>query len=187
VQLPIFAAFTPASKEVGLAGGCAAFYTWLRSGLGASGWNVNLDELRQRLHDPDQWVRVEALRILAMVEETRALRDIEWVFKNDPEPGVRQVAQWAGRIVYAAFKQSQRATASLPSPSVSDSEDALLGSLVDKDHRTYNQMQEQLLQHELVSAMQSEQPALPPPKVSSETTDAPGLLEAGLSDDFFRP
>jgi hypothetical protein len=35
--------------------------------------------------------------------------------------------------------------------------------------------------------MQSEQPALPPPKVSSETTDAPGLLEAGLSDDFFRP
>ncbi len=150
---------------------------------------MELNELRQRLHDPDQWVRVEALRILAMVEETRALRDIEWVFKNDPEPGVRQVAQWAGRIVYAAFQQAKRATASLPlAPPVSDSEDALLASLVDKDHRTYNQMQEQLLQREMVSLMHNEQqPALPPPKASSENAIEPGLLEAGLSDEFFEP
>ena len=66
---------------------------------------MDVYSLAQRLQDPDPRVRVETLRILAMVEETRALGAIGWVFKNDPEPGVREVANWAGRLIYAAQKR----------------------------------------------------------------------------------
>lgn len=63
---------------------------------------MDIDHLAERLRDPDPRVRVETLRILAMVEETRALEAIRWIFQNDPEPGVREVADWAGRLVWAA-------------------------------------------------------------------------------------
>ena len=45
---------------------------------------MELKDLVGRLRDPDPWVRVESLRILAMVEETRALPHVEWIYKNDP-------------------------------------------------------------------------------------------------------
>ena len=70
---------------------------------------MEFKDLIEQLRDTDPWARVEVLRILAMVEETRALKAIEWVFKNDPEPGVRQVAQWSGRIVWAAAQREESA------------------------------------------------------------------------------
>ena len=45
------------------------------------------------------------LRILAMVEETRALGAIKWVYKHDPEPGVRDVANWAGQVIWQASQR----------------------------------------------------------------------------------
>lgn len=176
---------------------------------------MDLKVLQARLRDPDQWVRVEALRILAMVDEVRALRDIEWVFKNDPEPGVRQVAQWAGQIVYAAYKQQQQQRAAGAEVD-RQREERLLNSLVDTSPATYQAMQAQLLQRELSDALRAESnpktkptesgefPALPeaaalsaPPardtqqdmkQVTIQADDRPDmldLLDAGLSDEFF--
>jgi hypothetical protein len=151
------------------------------------------DDLIRRLRDPDQWVRVETLRILAMVEETRALREIEWVYKNDPEMGVRQVAQWAGRSIMAAAKTT---TGSITPVLVkqADREDALLSSLIEKDPRTYDQMQAQLLKQELLDEMRQAS-AAPPAPIKAEAPERPAapprpldrmaLLEAGLSDGFF--
>lgn len=160
------------------------------------GHPVRFEELQAKLRDPDQWVRVEALRILAMVEETRAIRDIEWVFKNDPEPGVRQIAQWAGRIVFAALKQQNRPQADANAPRAV--EEAFLNSLIDKDHRTYEAMQNQMMQHELRDAVRSSMndqrelpppsplPVSPPPEISRKSSLDPWeLLDAGLSSDFF--
>lgn len=66
---------------------------------------LEIQALPQRLRDPDPRVRVETLRILAMVEETEALRAVEWMGARDPEPGVREVAQWAGAILSAAHER----------------------------------------------------------------------------------
>lgn len=163
---------------------------------------MEFDELLARLHDPDQWVRVEALRILAMVEETRALKEIEVVYRHDPEPGVRQVAQWAGRILYAAVRQSKVDTQSAtPVNTASDREEALLSSLVEKDQLTYTMMQEQLLQRQLndnlrPSTNSSRATSAPPPTPeqpprqiipADEPFDPLRLLDDGLSEDFFKP
>jgi hypothetical protein len=66
---------------------------------------MDIRELAQRLRDPDPRVRVEALRILAMVEETRALGAVRWVYLHDPEPGVRDVANWAGNLLWQAHQR----------------------------------------------------------------------------------
>lgn len=71
-----------------------------------------LADLIQQLSNPDQWARVEALRILAMVEDARALDSIRAVYEGDPEPGVREIALWAGKIIYTAATQSQPQTTS---------------------------------------------------------------------------
>ena len=150
------------------------------------------EQLRKRLRDPDQWVRVETLRILAMLEETRALSDIAEVFKNDPEPGVRHVAQWAGRLIYAAQRQQGEAP---HSPVHNPHEERLIDSLIDKG-KTYNSMQAELLEQELTETLRTEKTIAtsPPPLIPSVGTRAPHrphisdlneLLEAGLSPDFF--
>src|SRR5262249_14525008 len=115
---------------------------------------VEFKDLQARLNDPDPWVRVEALRILAMVEETRAMPDIERVFKTDAEPGVRQVAQWAGRIVYQAVKRANSADQAGDSsdeqdPMIALHEAALIRSLMDSDRAIAEMTQLQLMQYEL--------------------------------------
>lgn len=158
------------------------------------------EDLQRRLQDPDQWVRVEALRIVAMVEETRALSSIEAIFKNDPEPGVRQVAQWAGRIVFAAYKQEKRATEQIEATTESSSnrhEEMLINSMIDKG-ASYNLMQDQLLHQEMQEAMKkaSATQKAPPPLVPTieprrntgplrPVVDLMELLDAGLSESFF--
>ncbi len=157
-------------------------------------------ELQQRLKDPDQWVRVEALRIVAMVEEIRALGDIERIFKTDPEPGVRQVAQWAGRLVYAAYKQQKRSTEQLAAATESAEnahEERLIAGMIDKGS-TYQMMQDQLLQRELQDTMKKGSTLQPAPTIvpmleprrdanyRRPITDVNELLDAGLSEDFFK-
>src|SRR5215468_9897054 len=117
---------------------------------------MELKELLERLKNPDPWVRVEALRILAMVEETRALKAIEEVFKNDPEPGVQQVAQWAGRIVWQAQKRQTEQTPGVPATTQTQSrqeieEELFLSHLVSdqKSRIVGTAMQVQALQYEL--------------------------------------
>jgi len=66
---------------------------------------MELEQLTDRLRNPDPRIRVETLRILAMVEETRALDAIRWVYLHDPEAGVREVAGWAGKLIWEAHKR----------------------------------------------------------------------------------
>jgi len=63
---------------------------------------MDFSELKNRLHDMNPRVRVESLRVLAMLEETRALENILHVYKNDPDERVRHVAKWAGNIIWQA-------------------------------------------------------------------------------------
>lgn len=157
---------------------------------------MKFKELQARLADPDPWVRVEALRILAMVEETRAMPDIERVFKTDPEPGVRQVAQWAGRIVYQAVKRAND-----PGQSAADSQErdslidlheaALIHSLLDKDRNISEVTQLQLLQYELTRGARGKttvdtvpDPTIVEKKPEEQSALSSGLLEAGLSPDL---
>jgi hypothetical protein len=63
---------------------------------------MNVQSLLERLKNGDVAARIETLRIIAMVEETEALPALSWVFKNDPDPQVRQVAQWTGSLVWQA-------------------------------------------------------------------------------------
>lgn len=54
------------------------------------------------LHDSDPTRRIQALQVLAMLEETQALNTIQHLFKNDPDPQVRQMAKWAGSLIWQA-------------------------------------------------------------------------------------
>jgi hypothetical protein len=143
-----------------------------------------LADLLERLKHPDQWVRVETLRILAMVEEAQALPAIAHVYKNDPEAGVRQVAQWAGQLIHAA-QRSQSAQPSAPEEPLTPSQEALIASLIEKDHRTYDEMQFNLQQHRLREQNRSAPPAPPPPQPTNAPLDLMRLLDEGLSDEFF--
>lgn len=66
---------------------------------------MNLQTLLHRLQDADPAVRIETLRILAMVEETQALQAVAHVFKTDPDVRVRQMAQWAGQLLWQAHQR----------------------------------------------------------------------------------
>ncbi len=139
-----------------------------------------LPELLERLKHPDQSVRIETLRILAMVEEVRALNAIAQVYRTDPEPSVRQVAHWAGQIIYAA-KRSAQTPAATTAPSLSERQEAFLRSLIEKDPRTYDLMQLSLQREELHQTRAS----MPPAPPSQAPLDLMRLLDEGLSEDFF--
>jgi len=100
---------------------------------------MDIDSLAERLRDPDPRVRVETLRILAMVEETQALEAIRWLYRNDPEPGVRDVAGWAGRLIWQAQRRghsTQQAVEALFVRALSpDSQERFLASLEQFDLR----------------------------------------------------
>jgi hypothetical protein len=75
--------------------------------------NMDFDELTSRLHEDDPRVRVEALRMLAMLEETRALDAILVMYKNDPDERVRHVAKWAGNIIWQAKERGHDTKAAI--------------------------------------------------------------------------
>ena len=59
-------------------------------------------DLIARLQHPDAAIRLDMLRIVAMLEETEALEAVAQIYRHDPHPDVRQVAGWAGKILYQA-------------------------------------------------------------------------------------
>ena len=95
--------------------------------------------LAERLRDPDPHVRVETLRILAMVEETNALAAIRWLYRNDPEPGVRDVAGWAGKLIWQAQRRGHSTQGAVEAlfvrPLSPDSQERFLASLGQFDLR----------------------------------------------------
>jgi hypothetical protein len=97
---------------------------------------MDIFNLVQRLRHPDPRIRVETLRILAMVEETRALAVIGWVYQNDPESGVREVANWAGQLIFAAKQRgysTQRAIEGMFSPQHSSNTQELFLQTLERD------------------------------------------------------
>lgn len=154
--------------------------------------------LLQRLRDADPRVRVETLRILAMVEETQALEPIRWVYQNDPDPAVRQVAYWAGQLVWQAQQRghsTQRAIEQMFNrPVAAEHADQYLSEFqidvskiedrtirhyaVDADFR--RRMSDALLDHpEETPRLPDKSSDLPKPP------DPDDLLEAGLTDLSF--
>lgn len=96
---------------------------------------MDIHNLAARLRDPNPQIRVETLRILAMVEETRALDAIRWIYRNDPEEGVRQVADWAGRAIWAAEKRghsTQKAVQEMFSQPLSPEKEAMFLAAMEK-------------------------------------------------------
>jgi hypothetical protein len=169
---------------------------------------MDVDRLAERLRDPDPRVRVETLRILAMVEETRALEAVRWIFQNDPEPGVREVANWAGRLIYAAHQRgysTQRAIEELfARPQSSEHQELFLSSMAQSDLR-YTRLKQaqqyavdQTYRRQIDDIMRGEDtvpadpvPLLPAPSkepeslVEVESMDERQLLDAGLSAGFW--
>jgi hypothetical protein len=159
---------------------------------------MDIYSLVQRLRDADPGVRVETLRILAMVEETQALEPIRWVYQHDLDPNVRQVAYWAGQIVWQAQQRGhstqQAMEAMFNKPISSDHEDLYLSEfqidvskiedrtirhyVVDADFR--RRLSDVLLDHP------QEPPHLPDKPSNAPTRQDPDdLLEAGLTDLSF--
>jgi hypothetical protein len=63
---------------------------------------VTFESLLAQLQESDPTKRIQALRILALVEETRAVNTILALYKSDPHPQVREIAKWAGGIIWRA-------------------------------------------------------------------------------------
>jgi hypothetical protein len=144
--------------------------------------------LAERLRDPDPRVRVETLRILAMVEETRALAAVAWVYRHDPEPGVREVANWAGRLIHAAQQRgysTQKAIEEMFTAASPDREGAFLeqleaglSSIGDGQHRATRRFAaEQEYQRQLDAAMR------PPVDAAEQDDDVVQALPPVVTGD----
>ena len=120
-------------------------------------------DLIARLQHPEAAIRLDALRILAMLEETEALEAVAGVYRQDPDPTVRQAAGWAGKILYQAQQRGHstaQAIAALDAEHSADVEDVVLAGamarLAGDGKAALSQMdQEQLrLKHELLDTLQ---------------------------------
>lgn len=74
---------------------------------------MNFETLTNRLYEADPQIRIETLRILAMLEETRAINAIVLIYRNDPDARVREVAKWAGNIIWQAKQRGHSTEAAL--------------------------------------------------------------------------
>ncbi len=163
---------------------------------------LDIRALPQRLRDPDPRVRVETLRILAMVEETEALRAVEWMTARDPEPGVREVALWTAGILRAARERGHSTREAIKAlyerRETEDREEAFLAelelSLTDKGkNRAWHFAVEQSYQRQMEELLRTPReendesvPALPAPDGAAPlSVDGPDdfsdLLDAGLT------
>lgn len=156
---------------------------------------MDILSLVQRLRDADPRVRVETLRILAMVEETQALEPIRQVYLNDLDPRVREAAYWAGQIVWQAQQRghsTQRAMDEMFKKPISADHEELYLSEFQVD---VSKIENRHLRHYAVDAdfrrrlsdamadHSQETPLLPDkPSASPKSQDPDDLLEAGLTD-----
>ena len=122
-------------------------------------------DLIARLQHPDAAIRLDTLRIVAMIEETEALEAVAQVYRNDPLPDVRQVAGWAGKILYQARQRGHstaQAIAALNAVQPSaDTEDLVLDGAMarlggeGKAWQAQASLDQLRLQHELLDTLQS--------------------------------
>jgi hypothetical protein len=162
---------------------------------------VDILTLAQRLGDPDPHVRVETLRILAMVEETRALPAVRWIFQNDPEPGVREVANWAGRLLWQAHKRghsTEKALEAMYNRPMSPENQARFLEALESDLSHVHGLKiqkyatEQAFQRRLAAALRENDdvteeeddiiPALPEPPREVQFDPDDDILDAGLTN-----
>ncbi len=61
-----------------------------------------------RLKDKNPEVRIKSARELALIGDAAALEALEELFRTDPDPIVRRVAQAAGRAIYLRQKESEQ-------------------------------------------------------------------------------
>ncbi len=118
-----------------------------------------------RLQHPDPAVRIEALQVLAMVEETEALPAVGMVYKRDPDPAVREVARWAGRLIWEAQQRGHSTAKVLETtfqPGVSNEREELVirsletGLDAGRDHSEIQfQLEQDRLKREMVEAMRT--------------------------------
>ncbi len=61
-----------------------------------------LDQLLNGLNNPDPAARIEALRVLATLEETQALPACRALIKTETNPDVVNTLKWAGNLIWQA-------------------------------------------------------------------------------------
>lgn len=141
----------------------------------------DIDGLPRRLQSSDPRVRVSTLRILAMVEETQALRAVTWIASHDPEPGVREVAAWAEAILRRAHERghsTRAAVEALFAPQAANKREEAFLSELELDvaradlGRASNYALAQAYRRELDEALRAARP------VPVEAEDTPAALPA---------
>jgi len=158
---------------------------------------MTLHWLADWLRGADPRARVDALRVLAMVEETRALDAVTWIATHDPEPGVRSVAEWAAAILRDAQVRGHSTAKALealyhPKPAPDREAHFLLGlEAVPGRSRAQQIAIEHIYERHLEEALSTRQadaaPAQPVPTSTPHALprvesldDFAALLEAGL-------
>lgn len=158
---------------------------------------MDIHNLAEQLRDPDPRIRVETLRILAMLEETRALPAVRWIYKYDPEAGVRDVANWTGQLLWAAHKRGHstlHAVEEMYNQPMSPEHQARFLEALEFDGVPTRNLKiqkyaaEQAFQRQLTEALQENRqenepaPALPEPDSANQTDESDDLLDAGLTN-----
>lgn len=149
------------------------------------------------LRSADPRVRVDALRVLAMVEETRALDAASWIAAHDPEPGVRSVAEWSAAILRDAQARGHSTAKAIealyqPKPAPDREAHFLLGlEAVPGRSRAQQIAIEHIYERHLEEALSMRQADAAPPQPAPASTprdlprvesldDFAALLDAGL-------
>lgn len=145
---------------------------------------MDFRELKNRLHDSNPRVRVETLRVLAMLEETRALENIVMVYKNDPDERVRHVAKWAGNIIWQAQERGHSTEAAIKAHFKRSTRPDLEQMVIDgatsdaaSDPALSLRVEAARQQWDQVDAIKGESPF-------GKADDDTALLDAGLRDMF---
>lgn len=148
-------------------------------------------ELVNQLRDPDPARRIHTLQVLAMLDETRALNAIHYVFKNDSDQRVRQAAKWAGNLIWQAQQRGYNTEKALEehiAGQLSDKQrEAMLANLiipVGDDRSLKAEMDSLQTKWQHIDAVKQgwEPPPTPPAQIPARTDDF-DLLDAGLSVD----
>jgi len=123
-------------------------------------------DLIARLQQPDAAIRLDTLRILAMLEETEALEAVARIYRSDPDANVRRAAVWAGKILYQAQQRGHSTAQALAALETErpaeDTEDLMLAGLMSpldgegKALQAQNTMEQLRLQQELLDTMQTQ-------------------------------
>jgi len=63
---------------------------------------MRLEALLSGLENPQPTVRLDVVRVLGMLDETRSLDTLRARYQNEPDPVVRNAISWAGKRLFQA-------------------------------------------------------------------------------------